>query len=37
VPERRAPKDRDCLKMLRELRAGRGMTLDLFLDSDWDK
>ena len=37
VPERRAPKNRDCLKLLRELRAGRGMTLDLFWDSDWDR
>jgi hypothetical protein len=36
-PDLRAPKDRDCLKMLRELRAGRGMTLDLFWDSDWDR
>ena len=37
VPERRAPKNRDCLKLLRELRAGRGMALDLFWDSDWDR
>jgi hypothetical protein len=36
-PELRAKKDIDCLKMLKELRAGRGMELDLFRESDWKK
>ncbi len=35
--ELRAPKDRDCLRMLRELRAGRGMEMELFRQSDWKK
>jgi hypothetical protein len=36
-PELRAPKDRDCLKMLKELREGRGMALENFRLSDWVK
>ena len=36
-PELRMPKDRDCLKMLRELQAGRGMELENFYLSDWVK
>ncbi len=37
VPELRAPKDRDCLKMLGELRSGRGMGMETFYLSDWVK
>jgi hypothetical protein len=36
-PEARSTKDRDCLAMLNELRAGRGMELPLFRESDWRK
>jgi hypothetical protein len=35
--EARAKKDGDCLTMLAELRAGRGMEIDLFRESDWKK
>jgi hypothetical protein len=35
--EARAKKDSDCLTMLAELRAGRGMEIDLFRESDWKK
>lgn len=34
-PERRAPKDRDCLFMLEELRADRGMKHSRFYESEW--
>lgn len=34
-PEARGLKDSNCLTMLDELRAGRGMALDLFRESDW--
>ena len=37
VPELRAPKDRDCLKMLGELRSGRGMESETFYLSNWVK
>ena len=37
VPELRAPKDRDSLKMLGELRAGRGMEMEIFRLSEWVK
>jgi hypothetical protein len=37
LPERREIKDRDCLKMLRELRSGRGMELEAFYLSEWVK
>jgi hypothetical protein len=36
-PEARGLKDRNCLTMLEELRAGRGMEIDLFQESDWKK
>jgi hypothetical protein len=36
-PELRAPKDHDCLRMLDELRAGRGMALEIFYESEWVK
>ncbi|CAG0998562.1 hypothetical protein ANAEL_02779 [Anaerolineales bacterium] len=36
-PELRAPKDKDCSKMLEELQAGRGMELENFRLSDWVK
>jgi hypothetical protein len=36
-PELRAPKDRDCMKMLQELQAGRGMELEDFRLSEWVK
>jgi hypothetical protein len=36
-PEARGLKDANCLAMLEELRAGRGMALDLFRESDWKK
>jgi hypothetical protein len=36
-PELRAPKDRDCLKMLGELGAGRGMGMEIFRLSEWVK
>jgi len=36
-PEARGLKDANCLTMLRELRAGRGMEIDLFRESDWRK
>jgi hypothetical protein len=35
--EARGLKDRDCLTMLEELRAGRGMEIDRFQESDWKK
>ena len=37
VPEHRAPKDRDCLLMLDDLRMGRGMARDIFYESEWVK
>ncbi len=37
MPERRAPKDRDCLLLLEDLRAGRGMGRANFYESDWVK
>jgi hypothetical protein len=36
-PEARGLKDSNCLTMLEELRAGRGMGIDLFRESDWKK
>jgi len=30
-------KDSNCLAMLKELRAGRGMEINLFRESDWRK
>lgn len=36
-PELRAVKDRDCLKMLGELRSGCGMEIETFYLSDWAK
>jgi len=36
-PEARGLKDSNCLAMLDELRAGRGMEIDLFWESDWKK
>lgn len=36
-PERRAVKDRDCHKMLRELHAGHGTEQELFWQSNWKK
>ena len=35
--EARSTKDSNCLAMLNELRAGRGMELSLFRESDWGK
>jgi len=37
MPEHRAPKDRDCLLLLEDLRAGRGMDRENFYISDWVK
>ena len=37
MPEHRAPKDRDCLLLLGDLRAGRGMGRANFYESDWVK
>jgi hypothetical protein len=34
-PEARGLKDENCLTMLKELRAGREMGIDLFRESDW--
>ncbi len=34
-PAERAPKDHDCLLLLEELRAGRGMNREQFYESDW--
>jgi hypothetical protein len=34
-PQRRGGRDSACARMLAELRAGRGMSLDLFRESDW--
>ena len=36
-PEARGLKDSNCLTMLEDLRAGRGMQIDLFRESDWRK
>jgi len=36
-PEARGLKDSNCLTMLKELRAGRGMEINLFRESDWRK
>lgn len=36
-PEARGLKDSNCLTMLEELRAGRGMEINLFRESDWKK
>jgi len=35
VAEHRAVKDRDCLTMLEELRAGHGIEQDIFFESEW--
>jgi len=35
MAEHRAPKDRDCLLMLHDLRAGRGMSRDIFFETEW--
>jgi hypothetical protein len=35
MPEHRAVKDRDCLILLEDLRAGRGMQRASFYESDW--
>lgn len=37
MPEHRAPKDRDCLLLLDDLRAERGMSRENFRESDWVK
>lgn len=35
VPEHRPTKDRDCLAMLEDLRAGRGIGREIFFESEW--
>jgi hypothetical protein len=35
MTEHRAPKDRDCLLLLDDLRNGRGMARENFFESDW--